>query len=223
MNYPTTLQELGHHIGQQDLQDLVCNFIFYQENPRETPLPPAQTIQWLTAGVSHLLVFHSATTIFRAPNNPSGTGGMYRETIHSTLKRKSGGTITPHHNCIFTDNGSDEPGVKGLDVAWVYLFFSFEIEGKSYPCALIHNFHRTFTEPDPDNGLWVVEPEYNQNRSHFMSVVHADSIVQAAHLLPIFGGTSALPPKRQFTHTLDSFHGFYVNKYIDYHAFEMVF
>ena len=177
MNYPTTLQELGHHIDQQDLQDLICNFTFYQENPRETPLPPAQTIQWLAAGVSHLSVFHSATAVFRAPNNPSGTGGMYRETIRSTLKWKSGSTITPRCDCIFIDNGSDEPGVKGLDVARVYLFFSFEIEGKSYPCALIHNFHRMFTEPDPDNGLWVVEPEYNQNGSRFISVVHVDSIV----------------------------------------------
>ena len=176
-NYPTSLQELGRYINQWDLQDLVCEFIFYQENTRETPLPPIQSIGWLTAGISRLSVFHSATAIFRAPNNPSGTGGMYHETIRSAPKWKSGGTVTPRRDCVFIDNGSDEPGIKGLDVARVYLFLSFEIEGTVYPCALIRNFHRIFTEPDPDNGMWVVEPEHNEDGSPFMSIVHVDSIV----------------------------------------------
>ena len=149
---------------------------------------------------------------------------MYSETIRSTRRWKSGNsTIGPRWDCILLDNGSNEPGFKGLDVARVHLFFSFETDEQTFPCALIHNFHKTFTEPDPDNGMWIVEPEYVADGSRSMSVVHVDSIARATHLLPIFRGPSTLPPQLKFSLTLDTFRAFYVNKYIDYHAFETVF
>ena len=91
------------------------------------------------------------------------------------------------------------------------------------PCALVHNFHLTFTDPDPDNSMWVVEPTYGENGSRFMSVVHVDPIIHAAHLLPVFQGLSTLPPQLTFSKTLDSFCAFYINKYINYHAFETMF
>jgi len=78
-------------------------------------------------------------------------------------------------------------------------------------------------DPDPDNSMWVIEPEYVADRSRFMSTVHVDTIVHTAHLLPIFRGSSALPPQLRFSLTLDTFCTFYIIKYIDYHAFETVF
>ena len=148
---------------------------------------------------------------------------MYRETIRSTPRWRSGGSVSPRRDCVFLDNGSDEPGVRGSDVAQVLLFFSFATEEQVYPCALVHNFHLMFTDPDPDNGLWVVEPSYDENGSQHMSVVHVDSIVRTAHLLPVFQGSSTLPPQLTFSQTLESFRAFYINKYIDYHAFETMF
>ena len=221
--YPTTLCQLGEHIGQQNLVDLVCEFLFYQLNPQETPLPAIPSIRWMIADVARLSVFHSARAVFCAPSNTSGTGGMYCETIRSAPRWKSGGTTGPRRDCVFLNNGSDEPGVKGLEIARVCLFFSFEAEEQVYPCALVHHFHKTYTDPDPDNGMWVVEPEYVADKSRSMSVIHVDSIVRAAHLLPIFSISSTLPPQLRFSLTLDSFRAFYVNKYIDYHAFETVF
>lgn len=221
--YPTTLSQLGERIGQQNLEDLVCKFLFYQANPQETPLPAIPSIRWMIAGTARLSVFHSVRAIFCAPSNPSGIGGLYGETIRSAPRWKSGGTVGPRRDCIFLDNGSDEPGVKGLEIARAHLFFSFEEEEQVYPCALIHNFRKTYTDPDPDNGMWVVEPEFTADGSRSMSVVHLDSVFRAAHLLPIFGGPSTLPPQLKFSLTLDSFRAFYINKYIDYHAFETVF
>ena len=112
--------------------------------------------------------------------------------------------------------------VKGLEIARVCLFFSFEAEEQVYPCALIHHVHKMHTDPDPDNGMWVVEPKYITDKQ-LMSVIHVDSIVHAAHFLPIFAISSTPPPQLKFSLMLDSFHAFYVNKYIDYHAFETVF
>ena len=59
------------------------------------------------------------------------------------------------------------------------------------------------------------------NSSCNLSVIHINSIFRAAHLLPIFD-TNPLPRTFSYTKTLDSFTGFYVNKYIDYHTYETV-
>ena len=113
--------------------------------------------------------------------------------------------------------------MRGLDVARVNLFFSFELGDNLFLCALVHEYCKSFGDPDPDNGMWIVEPEFNSRMYRVMSVVHVDSIVRAAHLLPVFRGSAIVPREVNFSHTLDIFAAYYVNKYIDYHAFEIVF
>ena len=111
--------------------------------------------------------------------------------------------------------------MNGLLVARVLLFFSFMIDEELHQCALVHWFSTLGNQPDPDNGMWVVVPKAaGQSRS--VSVVHIDSIVRAAHLLPIFD-KEPIPHTLNYTKTLDLFQGFYVNSYIDYHAYETVF
>ena len=113
--------------------------------------------------------------------------------------------------------------MRGLDIARVHLFFSFEVGDELFSCALVHHFRKSFSDPDPDNGMWVVEPEFDGNGYRLMSVVHVDSVVHGAHLLPVFTADVAIPRNINFSQTLDIFEAFYVNKYIDYHAFETVF
>ena len=52
---------------------------------------------------------------------------------------------------------------------------------------------------------------------------NVNSIVCTAHLLPVFKVDMAIPREVNFSHTLDIFTAFYINKYIDYHAFETMF
>ena len=108
--------------------------------------------------------------------------------------------------------------MSGLLIARVLLLFSFTFNDELHQCALIHWFSISGDQPDPDNGMWVVTPDYI-GRARSLSVIHIDSIFRAAHLLPIFDSTS-LPRTLNYTKALDSFCGFYVNKYIDYHAYE---
>ena len=168
-------------------------------------------------------VFHSATATFCAPSNPSGIGGLYRETIRCTPRWQTGNIIAPRRDCVTLNTEPDVPGVRGLDVARVHLFFSFELGGELFSCALVHHFSKVFDEPDPDNGLWIVEPDVDQDGYRVMSVVHVDSIVRATHLLPVFKSDTPIPRNINFSHTLNVFTAFYVNKYIDYHAFETLF
>ena len=103
-------------------------------------------------------------------------------------------------------------------VARALLFFSFTIDGELHQCALVHWFSVSGDRPDEDNGMWVVTPDYSGS-ARDLAVIHIDSIFRAVHLLPIFDATP-LPRTLDYTATLDSFHGFYINTYIDYHTYE---
>ena len=105
-------------------------------------------------------------------------------------------------------------------IARVLLFFSFTFNGELHQCALVHWFSVSGDQPDPDNGMWVVTPDYVGSARN-LSVIHIDSIFRAAHLLPIFD-TTTLPRTLNYTATLDSFQGFYLNTYIDYHTYETI-
>ena len=99
------------------------------------------------------------------------------------------------------------------------LLFSFSHEGVEYSCALVHWFSRMGNSPGNLTGMWVVEPDSDETPS---SIIHLDTIVRASHLLPVFGNTRVLRTLA-FSDTLDTFTTFYVNKYIDHHAFENTF
>lgn len=147
---------------------------------------------------------------------------MYHETIRATPSWNLGEVPGPRYDCVLIADGeSSEPGMGGLLVARVFLFFSFTIDGDLHQCALVHWFSTCSDKPDADNGMWVVTPEH-VSRSRNVSVVHIDTVVRAAHLLPIFDD-QPIPHTLDYTKTLDLFQGFYVNKYIDYHAYETVF
>jgi hypothetical protein len=107
----------------------------------------------------------------------------------------------------------------GLDVAHVRLFFSFTYEGMKYPCALAHWFLHVGESPDENTGMWVVEPDVLDDGTHHAAVIHLDSIFHAAHLIAIYGEEFVLN-YLSFTDSLDAFHVYYVNKYIDHHAFK---
>ena len=112
--------------------------------------------------------------------------------------------------------------MKGLLVARVYLFFRFSHEGIDYPCALVH-WYSTNEEPDAATGLWVVQPESIRRGMHHMSVIHIDTIVRGAHLLPRFPSDAPVYREINYMNVLDLYTSFYVNKFVDHHAFEIAF
>ena len=86
----------------------------------------------------------------------------------------------------------------------------------------MHSFTNSARVSHPDNSLWIFEPDYDHNGYRIMSVVHVDSIIHAGHLLPIFKDVAIIPREIDFTNMLDVFKAFYLNKYIDYHAFKIL-
>jgi len=222
--YPHSLHGLGQRIGHPNLPDLVQKYLFQQAHPNADPdvnQPPTVPHRINPSHAERLKVFHSAHAIFCAPSNPSTTAGMFHETIRATPSWNRGEIPGPRYDCVFISNGDgSESSMSGLLVARILLFFSFVFNGEHHQCALVHWFSIFGDQPDPDNGMWVVTPDYFGGAPH-ISVIHIDSIFRAAHLLPIFD-ESPLPRTLNYTLTLDSFEGFYVNNYIDYHAYETV-
>ena len=223
-DYPPSLHAIGLKIGQHNLLDLARRFLYYQLNPTSTIDPDHLTLtECPMIWEPRVSVYHSATATFRAPSNPSGPGGMYREVIRSTPFWPRGDIPGPRRDCIYVDMGnSGSMGMKGLLVARVFLFFRFSHSGIDYPCALVHWFS-TSDEPDPDTNLWIVQPESIRRGVRHMGVIHIDSIVRGAHLLPRFPSDTPIYREINYMNALDLFTSFYVNKLIDYHAFEIAF
>jgi hypothetical protein len=165
------------------------------------------------------ILYHHATAYFYAPCNPSGEGGMWQEHIHVTPSWFEG---PPCYDTIYLETDSSQPGIQGLHVAHTQAFFSFKHNNVFYPCALIRWFDFVYNYPDTLTGLWVVKPAILQNELPFQTVIHTDTILQAAHLIPVYGN-NLVPDEIEPYHTLDIYKQFYVNRFIDYHAYCNIF
>jgi hypothetical protein len=161
-------------------------------------------------------VYKSASATFYAPSDLSGIGGMRRECIRAVQSWRRG---PPRYDCVFVVTDDTAEGMRSLEVARVRLLFSFMYAGTYYPCALVHWFSRMGDIPDEDTGLWMVEPDHDTvDGSLHAAVIHLDAVLRAAHLIGVYG-SDILPKDLSFTDSLDAFRSFYVNKFIDSHAF----
>jgi len=163
-------------------------------------------------------IFHNASATFRAPSDPSGPRSMRREYIRATATWRKG---HPRYDCVFVNVRPELPGMRGLEVARVFLFFSFVYRGTRYSCALVQWFSVIGNEPDDETGHWMVEPEVHQDGRPHLAVIHLDSIFRAAHLVPAYHTSDFVRRSLTMHDTLDEFKTFYVNKFVDHHAFEI--
>ena len=70
--------------------------------------------------------------------------------------------------------------------------------------------------------MWMVEPDLDHRGQHVTAIVHLDTAVRGAHLLPVYG-TAFIPHDLHFSETLHAFHAYYINKYVDHHSHEIAF
>jgi hypothetical protein len=58
--------------------------------------------------------------------------------------------------------------MRGLEIARVHLFFSLEVGDELFLCVLIHKFCKSFNNPNPKDGMWIIEPNTGHNKSQVM-------------------------------------------------------
>ena len=212
-------EDIAIEIEQPDFPDLLQHFFYKEQHSDHVPDDSSISESAFPAFYGKISVYPSAIATFHAPSDISGIGGMRRERIRAVKSWRRG---PGRYDTIFVNTNSFIEGMRGLEVARVRLLFSFSHDGIEYPCALVHWFSHVGDSPDDHTGMWVVEPDTLNDGEPFMSIIHLDTIVRASHLLPVFG-EGHVSRTLQFTDTLDTFTRFYVNKYIDYHAFEIAF
>ncbi|KAG2090578.1 hypothetical protein BD769DRAFT_1632037 [Suillus cothurnatus] len=198
------IRTLAVEMDIPDLPQLVRLFLYDQlhaddsHNSDDVPLSACPRFE------GPIKIFNSAAATFFALSDPSGVGGMRREHIRAVPLWRKG---PPRYDTVFINTGSKD-SINGMEVGRVLCFFSFCHSGETFPCALIHWFKCINNEPDTDTGLWM------------LSVIHLDTIIRASHLLPIFGD-GFIGDHVTFHNSLDSFAGFYVNKFVDHNSFEI--
>ncbi|CAK5280852.1 unnamed protein product [Mycena citricolor] len=217
--YPRDPRLLAQHLRFPDLPDLIRRFLFAQENPddkrdlQDVHLPECPPLP------SSVKVYPSAVATFLAPSDQSGIGGLMRERIRSTRSWRGG---PARHDCVFVEGEAGEPGFRGLMAARVMLFMSIKHDGMNFDCALVTWFSTIGDDPCPNVGMWMVEPDVDAWGRRIRDIVHIDTILRSAHLLPIFGN-EFLPHRIKHTDSLDNFKAFYINKYADHHSHEIAF
>src|SRR5260370_40451537 len=112
-----------------------------------------------------------------------------------------------------------------LNIAHIWLFLSISYCGTTYPCALVHWYSCGGDKPDEKTGMWIMQLDYHDDETPFEGIIHIDYIMQAAQAAHLIGVYRPTPIPRHWTlhELLDSFGSYYVNKYIDHHAFETAF
>ncbi|KAG2107667.1 uncharacterized protein F5147DRAFT_745903 [Suillus discolor] len=207
---------LANELDIPHLADLVSQFLIGQLYPDKDPTEVPESIMDCPHFNGRIRVFNSAVSMFFAPSNLSGIGGMKHEYIRVSPKWRTGHACK---DCVLVITDSNAHGMRGMDIAQVLTFFSFRLRDVRYPCTVVCWFNRVGNAPDDNTGMWMVEPSSVDGRTHF-AVIHVDSIFRSTHLIPVYG-TDMLPPAIKSHHILDIFTLFYVNKYADHHAFEI--
>jgi hypothetical protein len=166
-----------------------------------------------------ICVYTSAIATFYAPSDRCGTGGMRTERIRAT---PSWWKAHGRYDCVFIKNPSTSHTIpntlRDFDVARVRAFFSSTYQNMPYSFALIHDFTFVGEGPDEDTGMWIVK------RAHCppARVVPLNAIYRAAHLIPVYHGEGTVKRTQIAERSLDEYRFFYINKFIDHHAFEIV-
>jgi hypothetical protein len=158
----------------------------------------------------------SASITFFMPSDPTGISGRRKEQIRATPSFKG----SPRYDTVLVRTGV-QPGPHGLSVAGLLFLFSFSFEHKDRPTALVRWFTFDGESPDEDTGMWIVKPQYSPNGSASIGFISMERIVRACHLIPVYG-TRKVPPRMDPHKSLASYKSYYLNKYIDHHAFEIL-
>ncbi|KAJ7657538.1 hypothetical protein B0H17DRAFT_1171932 [Mycena rosella] len=214
-SYPRSPDALALYINFPNFPELLASFLDDQLHSDSTS---DSSSEGMDISEHQISVHHSAIATFFAPSDPSGIRGMRREHIRSTPTWRKHG---PRRDCAFVVEDEKRPGFRGMSVVRIKLLFSFTHDGADYPCALVEWFKKVGRSPDPETGMWIVEPEL-KGRARLTTIVHLDSLLRGAHLIAVYG-EAYIPIGFRYIHSLDAFKSFHVNKYIDHHANEIIF
>ncbi|KAF8256742.1 hypothetical protein EI94DRAFT_1639319 [Lactarius quietus] len=126
----------------------------------------------------------------------------------------------PCRDMVYVVLDDSLPGLEGMVIACVQLFFLFTYRRVNHCCTFVNWFVREDDEPDLDTRMWVVSLE-KQNGKPTTQVIDMKTIACAAHLLLVFG-SDLVPIDVQYHNSLDRYQSFFVNKFADHHSHKLL-
>jgi hypothetical protein len=217
---PRTIDELNKVAGC-DMKPHICWLLYEQAHPASDLSGADIDLESCPRFSGRFSVFDSAVAMYYLPSNTLGQAGVYRERIRATPLRSRNISTVPRHDCVLVATDTEAPGFLSMQVARVRLLLSVTHHNTVIPCALVNWFISDGKGPDPVTGMWIVKPQYTANNRHSFSLIHLNSVLRGIHLLPVHKKHPVVET-HSFSRSLDNYRRFYVNKYIDYHAFETV-
>ncbi|KAF7293941.1 hypothetical protein MKEN_01457600 [Mycena kentingensis (nom. inval.)] len=222
---PRDVHLLSRHVGQPRLHEHIRRFLFAQLNKDRADQYAHVPLTDCPEFAERVFIYNSARAVFYAPSDVCGIGGMRHERIRATRSWYGG---PPRYDCALIEHDPEAAGFRGMHAVRVFLFMKFTYRGIQYLCALVHWFSAHGDQPCPDTGMWVVKPDWvrgSDQTEPVLAVVHLDALLRGLHLIGA-AGKEFLPEDNKdfsFSDSLDSFKAFYVNKYADHHAHEILF
>jgi hypothetical protein len=211
-----TLNNAAEKLQQPTFPTLVKRFLYRQLYPNsEISFADALKKSYLEID-DKIHLRNSAVATFRAPSDICGVYGMRREHIRAISSWRGG---PARYDCVLVNSDPDLEGTRGFEVARVFLFFSFEHQNESYPCALIQWYSYIGTHPDDDTGLWKIKPDTEDDGNPHLAVIHLETIFRAVHLMPAYCTAEFISRTITMHSSLDIFNTFYVNRFADHHSF----
>jgi hypothetical protein len=200
------------------LPHLVGKFLYLQQFLDAIDSPNNMPIARLPAADPRSFhVFHSAVAEYYALSDHSGDGGCRHERIRAVPSWQN---QQSRQDCLFVSKDMTVPGMAGMEVARAILFLSFTFKGQRIPCVLVEWF-TTRREQCPCTGMWIVDQDYKRNGSRSTELIHLDSVIWGAHLIPVFC-EGFVSTDLTYEDSLDRYDTFYVNQYADHHMFETI-
>jgi hypothetical protein len=214
------VQDVARRIGQPNLELLIRHYLqaFAPQRDHFHPVGRSDSaVDPLPHFRERITVYPSAVAKYYSPSDISGIGGMRKDRIHAVDKWFGG---AGRYDTVYLKEALDEPAtVPDFQIARVHLLFAFVQRGRRHACALIQDFVYVDSEPDEDVGMWVVCRAFRGSQPK-MRVIPLTLILRSAHLLPDFQGKS-VPRDHIPESSLNTYHRFFLNKFIDHHSFEL--
>ena len=211
-----TLPLAAKLLMQPQFPILMWRFLYNQLYPDSTLPSHLVLSESLPMIDGRIAVFNSAISTFCASSDISGVTEMCRKHIWAMPSWRNGPAC---YDTVLINSNPDVEGMHGFKIAHILLFFAFQHQERQYPCALVHWFSFVGVEPDENTGFWTVEPNFTDNGSPHLAIIHINSIYRAVHLLVAHQDAQFINCEFTMHATLNKFKLFYNKKYVDHHTF----
>jgi len=213
VGYKIEIAELATSIDDHQLPDLFRRFLYDLQSPGSSDV----SIHACPQFHDKISVVSSASTVYFAPSDSTGMSGLRKERIHTSPSWRK---RSARYDTVLIKNGL-QSGPNGLSVAHLRLLFSFEFEEVKHCAALVQWFTFVDESPDKDTGMWIVERKVRADGLPHVGFISTKDILRNCHLIPVYG-TIKVPLKISAQDSLVAFKTYYLNRYIDHHAFEIL-